>query len=285
MKLLRNIITLFTVVLLWCCVLPVSAQVQSKPHWVGNKESSYNKRRSNDTYEIIKVENFGPDINVLRRERLEVLAMEISERNGHQGVPAVIEPIGAADSYGCHREARIVFELPRRSVYRVMLIDDHEVFEDNLDMTYDFTLYQIYAVSRCNVEPVFDNFNIVKTDNAQATVLSIIPGVGQLYKEQFAKAFTIWGLEAGLISAAIIFNYEGNKYKDMPHNSKELGYKEFRNLSLMAAGVVYIYNLIDAAVSKGPRRLHIEKNSGTKMSIAPALFNDGSAGVAFSLSF
>ena len=71
----------------------------------------------------------------------------------------------------------------------------------------------------------------------------------------------------------------------MPHNSKELGYKEFRNLSLMAAGVVYIYNLIDAAVSKGPRRLHIEKKSDTQMSIAPALFNDGSAGVAFSWSF
>ena len=285
MKLLRNIITLFTVASLLCCALPASAQMQSKPHWVGNKESSYNKRRSNDTYEIIKVENFGPDINVLRRERLEVLAMEISERNGHQGVPAVIEPIGAADSYGCYREARIIFELPRRSVYRVLLIDDHEVFEDNLDMTFDFTLYQIYAVSRCNVEPLFDNFNIVKTDNAQATVLSIIPGVGQLYKEQFAKAFTIWGLEAGLISAALIFEKERSKFKGLGQHSRELGYEEFRNLSLMAAGVVYIYNLIDAAVSKGPRRLNIEKKSDTQMSIAPALFNDGSAGVAFSWSF
>ena len=285
MKLLRNIITLFAVAALLWCALPASAQMQSKPHWVGNKESSYNKRRSNDTYEIIKVENFGPDINVLRRERLEVLAMEISERNGHQGVPAVIEPIGTADSYGCYREARIVFELPRRSVYRVMLIDDHEVFEDNLDMTYDFTLYQIYAVSRCNVEPVFDNFNIVKSNNTQATVLSIIPGVGQLYKEQFAKAFTIWGLEAGLISAALIFEHERSKYTDPERHSKQLGYKEFRNLSLMAAGVVYIYNLIDAAVSKGPRRLNIEKKSDTQMSIAPALFNDGSAGVAFSWSF
>ena len=283
MNILRKVIALFAVLSVLCTTLPVLAQ--SKPHWVGNKESAYNKKRSNDTYEIIKVENFGPDINVLRRERLEVLAMEISERNGHQGVSAVIEPIGAADSYGCYREARIIFELPRRSVYRVMLIDDHEVFEDNLDMTYDFTLYQIYAVSRCNVEPLFDNFNIVKSDNTQATVLSIIPGMGQLYKEQYAKAFTIWGLEAGLISAAIIFNHEGNKNKDMPHNSKELGYKEFRNLSLVAAGVVYIYNLIDAAVSKGPRRLHIEKKGDTQMSVAPALFNDGSAGVTFSLRF
>ena len=285
MTLLRNIITFFAVASLLCCALPASAQMQSKPHWVGNKESSYNKRRSNDTYEIIKVENFGPDINVLRRERLEVLAMEISERNGHQGVQAVIEPIGEADGYGCYREASIVFEIPRRSVYRVLLIDDHEVFEDNLDMTFDFTLYQIYAVSRCNVEPLFDNFNIVETDNVQATVLSIIPGVGQLYKEQFAKAFTIWGLEAGLISAALIFEKERTKFKRLGENSREVGYKEFRNLSLMAAGVVYIYNLIDAAVSKGPRRLHIEKKNDTQVSIAPAFFGDGSAGVAFSWSF
>ena len=285
MKLLRNIMALFAVASLLCCALPASAQMQSKPHWVGGKESSYNKRRSNDTYEIIKVENFGPDINVLRRERLDVLAMEISERSGHQGVQAIIEPIGEADSYGCYREARIVFELPRRSVYRVLLIDDHEVFDDNLDMTYDFTLYQIYAVSRCNVEPVFDNFNIVETDNVQATVLSIIPGVGQLYKEQFAKAYTIWGLEAGLISAALIFEKERTKFKRLGENSREVGYKEFRNLSLMAAGVVYIYNLIDAAVSKGPRRLHIEKKNDTRVSIAPAFFGDGSAGVAFSWSF
>ncbi|MBR5335625.1 MAG: hypothetical protein IKV23_05065 [Bacteroidaceae bacterium] len=281
----RVILVAFSFVAMLFVALPLMAQIQSKPHWVGGKESSYNKRRSNDTYEIIKVENFGPDINVLRRERLEVLAMEISERNGHQGVPAVIEPIGEADSYGCYSEARIVFELPQRSVYQVMLIDDHEVFEDNLDMTFDFTLYQIYAVSRCNVEPVFDNFNIVKSNNTQATVLSIIPGIGQLYKEQFAKAFTIWGLEAGLISAALIFEHERSKYTDPERHSKQLGYKEFRNLSLMAAGVVYIYNLIDAAVSKGPRRLHIEKKNDTRVSIAPALFNDGSAGVAFSWSF
>ena len=283
MKLLRNIMALFAVVSLLCCALP--AYAQSKPHWVRHKESAYNEKRSNDTYEIIKVENFGADINVLRQERLQVLAMEISERYGHQGIEATIEPIGVADSYGCYREAYIVFELPRRSVYQVMLIDDHEVFEDNLDMTYDYTLYQIYAVSRCNVTPVFDNFNIVPTDNRQATVLSIIPGLGQFYKEQFAKAYTIWGFEAGLISAALIFDHESRKYKDMPHNSKELGYKEFRNLSLMAAGVVYIYNLIDAAYSKGPRRLNIEKKSGTQMGIAPALFNDGSAGVTFSLRF
>lgn len=285
MKLLRNIMALFAVASLLCCALPASAQMQSKPHWVGNKESSYNKKRSNDTYEIIKVENFGPDINVLRRERLEVLAMEISERYGHQGIEATIEPIGNADSYGCYREAYIIFELPRRSVYQVMLIDNHEVFEDNLDMTYDYTLYQIYAVSRCNVTPVFDNFNIVGTDNKQATLLSIIPGLGQFYKEQFAKAYTIWGLEAGLISAALIFEKERTKFKRLGENSREVGYKEFRNLSLMAAGVVYIYNLIDAAVSKGPRRLNIEKKSETQMSLAPALFNDGSAGVTFSLRF
>lgn len=281
----RVIFVAFSVITMLFVALPLMAQMQSKPHWVRHKESAYNEKRSNDTYEIIKVENFGPDINVLRRERLEVLAIEISERYGHQGIEATIEPIGNADSYGCYREAYIIFELPRRSVYQVMLIDDHEVFEDNLDMTYDYTLYQIYAVSRCNVTPVFDNFNIVGTDNKQATLLSIIPGLGQLYKEQFAKAYTIWGFEAGLISAALIFEHERSKYTDPLRHSKELGYKEFRNLSLMAAGVVYIYNLIDAAYSKGPRRLNIEKKSETQMSLAPALFNDGSAGVTFSLRF
>lgn len=287
MNVLRNLLTALAAFCMLCFALPSVAQ--SKPHWVSKKEAKFNKERSNDTYEFIKVENFGADINVLRQERLETLAFEIAARNGHNGSNAVIEPIGEADNFGCYREARIIFEHPQRSVYQVYLIDDHEVFEDNFDLTFDFTLYQIYAVSRCNVTPLFDDFNIVKSDNKQALVLSLVPGMGQLYKEQKVKAYTIWGIEAGLIAASIIFENERSrldridKIKGNRH-SRVVGYEEFRNLSLIAAGVVYVYNLVDAAVSKGPRRLEVNKRNDASVSLAPAVFRDG-AGVTFSLNF
>lgn len=287
-------------VLLACLLLPLIATAQSKPRWVQKGVKAMNKARTNDTYEFISTEAFGADVNTLRREHLKPLVERIADKYELSASSAKIDTLSmaggnatVADSTAVTTDYRITFTGDSMAVFHARLVDEYDAFEDFADQTYDWTLYRLYAVSGKNVIPIYDDYELTRTYRGAAAALSLIPGLGQIYKGQKAKGFAIMGTEAALIGSVIAFTVKQHRYYRNADNgmanpdswrSKAHSWKQMRNLGIGLAGGLYIYNLIDAALSKGSRRVIVRKPKGTDMAIAPILSQDG-AGLALVLQF
>lgn len=278
---------------LTCLILPQSMTAQSKPRWAQKGVSSMNKARSNDTYEFMSTETFGPDVNVLRRERMIPLLNQIAEKYGLEADKASVDTLGAPEAGGV-TDCRITFPAgDTLHVCYARLVDEYEVFDDNADQTYDYTLCQLYAVSRMDVQPVYDDFELTRTYNAEAVALSIVPGMGQMYKGQTVKGAAILGGEAALIAGAVAFSIKKNHSRNHvgqdagtsdSWHSKERGWRQMRNLCIGLAGGLYVYNLLDAALSKGARQVVVKKKDDPILAVVPVVMTDG-AGLSLVLNF
>ena len=73
------------------------------------------------------------------------------------------------------------------------------------------------------------------------------------------------------------------------YNTKANNWATGRNLAIGVAGALYVYNLIDAAVTNGARRVKLKPVGSAEFSCSPCILSDGlnqlSAGVQLSLNF
>ena len=65
---------------------------------------------------------------------------------------------------------------------------------------------------------------------------------------------------------------------------KSHSWRNVRNVSIGVAVATYVYNLIDAATSKGARRVKVHKRAGEGLTFTPDVWTDG-AGMTFSYTF
>lgn len=190
------------------------------------------------------------------------------------------------------RDYKVTFSGAKSATYYARLIDEYVSFDDNVDESYDYTLYQLFEVSNREdgIIPDYDDCEFTRSRNGGALVRSIIPGWGQYYKGQNLKAYCIWGGEAVFIAAALLcekrradyaddrnrFLAEGDLISWDSYRSKSQSWRVFRNIAIGGAIGVYVYNLLDAALSKGPRQVIVRKGSGSDLSlaIAPTLVAD-----------
>jgi len=95
---------------------------------------------------------------------------------------------------------------------------------------------------------------------------ALIPGWGQLYKQESVKGSFIMGSELALLSSSLFFAYKGKDFADKEENeifdmdkretyrnNKDLAYS-ISMVSIIGASVVYIYNLYDSFSNGGERK-------------------------------
>lgn len=254
------------------------SQAQDKPLWVGRSAEALNRERSNDSYELRVFSNSNPDHKVVLAERYNPLLTYVRETYG-----ARIESM-ALDSIPSERGMLYTVTYSdsdngARHIVRAMRVDEFCEFDDFESNDYEWDLYQLYAVGRPDREPQFDEFEINNSYNGAALAMSLVPGLGQIYKHQKAKGYTIMGAEAALIATGIIF--ESRRHwadgKGPEFESKRNSYRNVRNVAFGAAAALYVYNLIDAAVSKGPRRVVVRKARGENLSVNAMAIPGGAA--------
>lgn len=292
----------------------MAAVAQDKPRWAIKGVSDLNTQRTNQTYNFVKFETFGGDLAALRNESTNPLVEYLCSTFGLSDDNASVEQI-TADAMterslpndpdatpGVTRDYKVTFAGNTPSTFYARLIDEYVSFDDNVDETYDYTLYQLFEVSNREdgVMPTYDDCDFTRSYNTQALVRSIIPGLGQYYKGQNLKAYCIWGGEAVFIAAALWcekrradyaddrnhFLAEGDLISWDSYRSKSQSWRVFRNIAIGGAIGVYVYNLLDAALSKGPRQVVVRKNSTSDVSlaIAPSLLTDPSTNITPALS-
>ena len=150
-------------------------------------------------------------------------------------------------------------------------VDSYLTVEDFNDQEFRWEHDQLFAVSEKNRDVVFDCYGIESANNGLAALMSVVPGVGQLYKGNTAKGLVILGSEVALGAAAAVFQLKANGYQkradagEFPVDSwqsKADGYKLVRNVSFGAMAGIWLFGIFDAVVGDGASRLKVEPATG-----------------------
>lgn len=270
-----------------------SIKAETTPRWVSKGVDELNKERSNQSYSFQvfhlqdeKKTNF--DFNplspltdyVCKKFDVPEENLEIVEEGSGSGFPTYMI------SFNQKGKPTVVY---------ARVVDYFNKFDDYPDGSTNYNIWQLYAISDPDVLPEFDEF--VKKDRYNGTPLamSIIPGLGQIYKGQKAKGYSILGVEAAMVASIIYsttqvhkWNNQASKHPEFYDNyrSKATTFKQWRAFCLVAGGGLYVYNLLDAALSKGARYIQIKRKSehSGQIMVMP-FFTTESAGVGMAIRF
>lgn len=151
----------------------------------------------------------------------------------------------------------------------------------------------LYAISENSETAPLNQISSTNQYGGKAVWRSaLVPGYGQIYKGKTLKGISIIGGEVLLIGGII---FSENRRADYKRRSKETlniskiknyldnadNYALYRNICIGSAAALYIYNIIDAGVFDGRKRILVNSQQAY---IAPT-YLDGSMGISFALNF
>lgn len=155
------------------------------------------------------------------------------------------------------------------------------------------TLHTLYMVALCD-EPVFDRTYLTTSYGVTPVAMSIVPGLGQWYKGSKVKGASLFAAEAVAAAGIIVCDNQKASYikkaKEQPkfikeYSSKADTWETGRNICIGVAAGIWVYNIVDAIVAKGARRVVVRRADGSGLSMAPFATPDGGAGVSFAFRF
>lgn len=290
------------VITMLCLVVWASADAaKPAPRWVQKGENEIgrlNKKRSNDTYAFRLLQQSDADEDVIELNRFKPLLDYVNSAYGVSQDKMVVDSVVLADDRTVYT---VSFDRGGQSdVVYAQLVDEYTRFDTHVNGAFDYDNYQLYALSsEPGVMPDYDNFTLTRRYNAaQSTVMSLIPGLGQIHKGQKVKGYTIMGCEAlfigGIIYSSIEMKNRHNlawKYPEgtLLHNSyisNEASFKHLRNVCIIVGAGLYVYNLLDAAFANGARYVKVQRKESPNMELTfVPVASSEMAGVGLSLRF
>lgn len=262
-----------------------------KPKWVNNTPLELNK-----TYKFIEIISTGNDLNSARIDALRLLAQDRQLTNAinvnvESGKLTHVDQTTVNGNFNETIKEQIDINVKISGEnYQVQgqKIDEFAEKSSNGQIK----LHTLFMVAICN-NPVFDNVYLTDKYGFTPAIFSLIPGAGQMYKGSYLKGGCILGSEI-LCAAGIILcesqraDYK-NKVKEQPrfaktYNTKANNWAIGRNLCIGMAGAIYIYNLIDAAISSGARRIKIKQSGKADFTYKPCILLDASNQINLGLS-
>lgn len=249
-----------------------SAQVPPKPLWVIKGVDHLNKHRISKDYEFVAFNHKLIDREVINYDNLALLRQNMALHFNVSPDNITIDSI--ADPQLDRPTFSISFpDLDNDGLTRVYVqtVDSYRRYDDNIDGSYDYVLDQLYAISEKDTTPSFDNFEVTRKYNGLPVAMSLVPGLGQIYKGQAAKGYSILSAEI-LFCAAITYGeltraYYMRQARKNPGSydswkSKANTFRAVRNIGIVLASATYLYNIFDAAFAKGaPHVVISRKNS------------------------
>ncbi|MDE5595390.1 MAG: hypothetical protein K2I89_07455 [Muribaculaceae bacterium] len=170
-----------------------------------------------------------------------------------------------------------------------------EYWEQDKNGNYHLTtLYQ----KSLNQNPSFDDVELTTKYGAHGLWRSaIVPGWGQFYKGSYLKGGLILGGTVALVGGIIFTENQRADYVNKiskthsaeikkSYATKRDHFATGRNICIGAAAALYVYNLIDAIVAPGARRVVVHKRkNGSGYAILPTMTAEGNPALAASITF
>ncbi len=169
-------------------------------------------------------------------------------------------------------------------------VDEYWEFKDGIYTVDD--LYTVNDTVGVVDKKGIDDIHTTTSYGAAPVFYSLIPGVGQFVKGSMTKGGLILGGTAVGASAIILCENQratyAKKMKEHPqhidfYRNKKANWELGRNVAIGATAALYLYNLIDAAIAPGRRRIIVNRRP-YEYSLAPVVFEDG-FGVGFAMNF
>ncbi|MCH5305560.1 MAG: hypothetical protein J1E79_03680 [Rikenella sp.] len=182
--------------------------------------------------------------------------------------------------------------------------DETKLFVETIDeyWTRDnsgtFYLNKLYAKSELGIAPLFDNVELTTKYGAHGLWRSaIVPGWGQFHKGSNLKGGLILGGTAALVAGIVFTESQRSDYVRKISKTHDAGIKRAystkrdhfataRNICVGAAAVLYVYNLIDAVVAPGARRVLVrQRANGNTYAVLPTLSTNGIPAMMAAITF
>ena len=248
---------------------PAFSQHSSRPQWLSKGEAYLNGHRTNQTYYFKIIQNVGADLAVLRQGNTNALADYIGKRNKVQGLE--IMEIDNRQTQGGGVRTRENYQMAFKNefsteVFYATLVDEWWEMKDGY-----YSYYALFAVSSSGSQkPVLDRFEVSRSYGAAPAVMSIIPGVGQLYKGQKIKGgLMLAGAAVG--TAAIIYTANRRSYYETriieqpkfarDYSKKRDNFTTYRNIAIGATGALVVWSILDAALTPGATRIRVSPST------------------------
>lgn len=272
----RWIYLIVSVLLVFCMNMTSTAQTKSdkiKPRWLRSIPKS-----SNSSYLFVRTESSGKHLNDARGASLADLAADLGLEKGVNAVTNYksleyehSETSGDVNSYASLEDFQVTSEINGKPVsFNAKVIDEYWEKSPSGNVV----LKRLYAHSVIDKKVQFDSFRLTeKYHNDPATWgLSLIPGAAQMHKGSYLKGGLIMGgavaLAAGALVAENLRNVNKGKIAQTHSADVKKQYNDrvntcatVRNICLGGLAAVYIYNIIDAFVAPGARRVIVTPSS------------------------
>lgn len=268
--------------------ITITAGSPKKPKWT-NRTSDLNNQLVNKSYKFKEAISNGKTLEEARNGRFKALARLFTNTDQikrEESLEKIIEQGKVAQSSVTYTEKATNQQVTKRFYHT--LVDEYWEWSNG-----EYHIHSLYATSESEQEPQFDHFSATTSYGAAPVLMSIIPGVGQMYKGSILKGICMLGGVAACGIGALFCENERsdykNKIKEQPqfaqtYNTKANNYETARNICIGAAAAIWLYNIIDAAVAKGAKKIVISPNDSSYLSIHPVATTN-SLGVSFAYNF
>ena len=273
----------------------IHSATRLRPQWVRD----YSSGGKTGAERLKVVENSGTSLESLEADRLRTLASYLESSNRLDGIiDRNYERVSSESGSHDRIENRLTFRTETSvEAFRCRMIDSwwEQVAIEGIGLRYN--CYTLYDVSEANMPFGSDNAGVTTRYGARGLWRSaIVPGWGQFYKGDSLKGSLFLGvtvLLAGGITFCECMRQDRIIKTQQTHDLNQLrqfsadisNYALGRNICIGAAAALYVYNLIDAVVAPGARRIVINGRERARYAFAPVASPDGSVLFAVNLTF
>ncbi|MCH5174730.1 MAG: hypothetical protein J1F40_02465 [Prevotellaceae bacterium] len=179
------------------------------------------------------------------------------------------------------------------------------LFVENIDEYWtrdnsgNYYMTKLYAKSELGQAPLFDNVELTTNYASDPATwgLALIPGAAQIHKGSYLKGGLILGGTVALVGGIIFTETQRADYVSKiakTHNAdlkrayatKRDHFATGRNICIGAVSALYVYNLIDAIVTPGARRIVVhQRPNGNTYTFIPTISTEGNPMMTASITF
>lgn len=263
-----------------------------KPQWVGNVPKELNR-----TYKMVEVVGRGSTLQAAREDARDRLNDDTQLQEG------IRVSRSSREKTDIHK-VRTSEGLSERADTRVEIHTTVDGEEFNLQAIRvdeyarkkggQVLLHTLYMVG-LEEEPVWDRPRVTTRYGFAPVAMSVVPGAGQWYKGQRTKGVCLFAAEAVAVAGVLLCENNRASYirkiRQQPqfvhtYSSRADRWETGRNVCIGVAAGIWVYNIIDAAVARGARRVVMERADGSQLSALPLLdMESQGAGVTLAWHF
>lgn len=289
----RILSLLCCVAVLMCCHTTLYAKEKSdklKPKWVTHALPE----SKSGTYFFVKSMGMGATLAGAKQQAFVSMAQMLEQERGltvNTSVQVMEKITQNQYEHNAEYTQEIEMEVIEKGHQLKIVcreIDQYWIYDDG-----KYEVHVLYTVADKNrYGGSYDDKITLTSKYGAAGLLSVIPSVGQFYKGSYVKGGLILGGE--IIAAGGIILCENTrasyikKMHEQPkyaaeYNSLADSWETGRNICIGVAAAIYVYNLIDALVTPGARRVKVEPS---RVTFAPVPYADNNnIGIGIAMKF